>query len=565
MSQLASTLHPQPRSAPSTRYLLRGARLVAFVTLLAFVWSSVQVGLFKGDLVNAGGWTQVAQFLRAALRPQLDAAFLQITFDAMLVTAGYAVCGLALSLLMGGVGGLLSSEVWWRAHSHNRTASAGSPWLIARVALSVPRAIHEVIWGLFFVIILGLDPLVAILALGIPFGAITAKVFSEILDETNHDAVWALINTGVPALRALLYGLLPRALPNLLSYTFYRLECAIRSATVLGVIGAGGLGYQILLSLQSLRYEEMWTLMAALFVLSGLTDWSSAQIRAMLGAPTRLEVNLEPGCAADAAARTRTTSRTKVLNALALGAVVLIPVAFAYVKPDVSRLWSPRTAALLADFAQAALPPDLSVEVVVQLAVLSVQTLAMSIVAIVFAGAIGLLLAYVAAKPPHVRGLRGIAFVAARGFLLLCRAVPAPVWALLFLFVLFPGPVPGAAAIGMHNLGILGRLIAEAVENVDQRPVSALKTQGAGGAHSFVYGTLPSTAPQSLAYIFYRWEVCVRETVIVGFVGAGGLGRLIQEQLSSFDYSGLLASLLAMLVLTLIVDALSTTARRALR
>jgi len=117
----------------------------------------------------------------------------------------------------------------------------------------------------------------------------------------------------------------------------------------------------------------------------------------------------------------------------------------------------------------------------------------------------------------------------------------------------------------IRDRGILGRLIAEAVENVDPRPVRALQQGGAPPAHAFLYGTLPMTIPQSLAYIFYRWEVCARETVIVGFVGAGGLGRLLTEQLSSFDYPGLLSTLIALFVLTFIVDALSTAARRQIR
>lgn len=554
------------------RSLLGGARLVALVTLIAVAWSAVWVGILRDDLINAGGWALVQRFFAAALRPELDPEFLRLTLDAMLVTFAYAISGLALSLVIGFFGGLLSSEVWWRAHrplpdARSSILDSSSPWLAVRGALAVPRAIHEVIWGLFLVSILGLDPLVAILALGIPFGAITAKVFSEIMDEAPRQALYALLNGGAPPARAMLYGLLPRAFPNLLSYSFYRLECAIRSATVLGVIGAGGLGYQILLSLQSLRYEEMWTLMGALLVLSGLTDWLSARVRRSLGAPTRLEVNLAPGCSAEAAVGARATSQSRALLSLLVVAAVITPLSFWYVRPDFGRLFAPRTQALLSDALRQMFPPDLAPATIAALFDLSVQTLAMSIFAIAVAGAFGLLLAYPAARPAAHLAARGsvLGYAVARGVLLFCRAVPAPVWALLILFVMFPGLLPGALAIAVHNLGILGRLIAEAVENVDPRPARALSHAGASPQQAFVYGTLPMTLPQSLAYIFYRWEVCTRETVIVGFVGAGGLGRLLTEQLSSFDYSGVLATLLALLVLTFLVDMLSTAARRVIR
>jgi phosphonate transport system permease protein len=152
-----------------------------------------------------------------------------------------------------------------------------------------------------------------------------------------------------------------------------------------------------------------------------------------------------------------------------------------------------------------------------------------------------------------------------RFVLLFVRAVPEPIWALIFLFVLFPGILPGAIALGLHNLGILGRLMAEVTENLDERPMRSLKALGATNSQVFLYSVLPRTLPRFLAYILYRWEVCIRATVIVGLVGAGGLGRLLTEQLSSFDYKGLLTTLLVFILLTFLVDLISASVRRTLR
>jgi phosphonate transport system permease protein len=143
--------------------------------------------------------------------------------------------------------------------------------------------------------------------------------------------------------------------------------------------------------------------------------------------------------------------------------------------------------------------------------------------------------------------------------------VPEPIWALLFLFVLFPGILPGAIALALHNFGILGRLMAEVTENLDERPLRSLKALGATRPQVFLYGVLPLTLPRFIAYILYRWEVCIRATVIVGLVGAGGLGNLLTEQLSSFDYRGVLATLIVFLGLTLSVDITSALVRRTLR
>ncbi|MBD1942166.1 ABC transporter permease subunit, partial [Coleofasciculus sp. FACHB-712] len=525
----------------------------------SLIWSLHVAGVFQGNLINSGGWNLVWRFLVAAFSPDLSPEFLQLTLDSTLKTLAYAVCGTFFSVLIGLVGGVFSSEIWWQSVSNSKLKTQNSklkpqpPWVVVRGILAIPRAIHELIWGLFFVNIFGLDSLVAVLAIAIPFGAITAKVFSEILDETPRQPLMALLNSGVPPLNAFAYSLIPQAFLNLLSYAFYRFECSIRSAAVLGIIGAGGLGYQILLSLQSLRYEQMWTFLIALIVLNGATDFWSALLRHRLGAPSRLDLNVLNL----QGRKQRFYQKDPVVQVSFLGGIVLVIFSFWYVQADFSKLWAPRTAQLLAGVFQDVFPPDGSQ--VSQLFTLSAQTLAMSILAMAAAGLGGILLSFPAANnfllpggildtgrrfsklpssmgvkatliPPFLRGaigdLRATAVLIFTRFLLLfARAVPEPIWALIFLFVLFPGILPGAIALGLHNLGILGRLMAEVTENLDERPLRSLKALGASGSQVFLYGVLPRTLPRFIAYILYRWEVCIRATVIVGLVGAGGLGR----------------------------------------
>jgi phosphonate transport system permease protein len=557
--------------------------LWGLVFIASLVWSLHTAGLFQGELINAGGWTLVLRFLAAAIHPDLSPELLKLTLEATLKTLAYAVCGTALSVLIGLVGGVLSSEVWWQsvlAVSRGTTYRTPTYWLLVRAVLAIPRAIHELIWALFFVNIFGLDPLVAILAIAIPFGAITAKVFSEILDETPRKALLALLNSGVPPLNAFIYSLFPQAFLNLLSYSFYRFECSIRSAAVLGIIGAGGLGYELLLSLQSLRYEQMWTFLIALILLSGITDLWSAMLRRRLGAPSRLDLNV-----LNLQERKKPVSKSDpVVKGSFLGGIVLVLFCFWYVQADYSKLWAPRTAQLLAGVVQDAFPPDGSQ--LSQLFTLSLQTLAMSILAMAVAGLGGIFLSFPAAsnfllpggifdrgksaQPSFFRGDLNrwwgtSVLVCTRFLLLFVRAVPEPIWALIFLFVLFPGILPGAIALGLHNLGILGRLMAEVTENLDERPMRSLKALGATSPQVFLYSVLPLTLPRFIAYILYRWEVCIRATIIVGLVGAGGLGRLLTEQLSSFDYKGLLTTLIIFIALTFLVDLISASVRRTLR
>lgn len=262
---------------------------------------------------------------------------------------------------------------------------------------------------------------------------------------------------------------------------------------------------------------------------------------------------------------------------LSWGAIALsIPLCFWGLGLDWGRLWSARTWRLLGDIAAATAPQWPSLTEWATLLHLSSLTLVISILAIALAGLGGILLSFPAAQTFLLPGgwlrplddpattpapLAWLLLLATRLGLLLSRAVPAPIWALVCLFVLFPGILPGAIALGLHNLGILGRLMAEVNENLDDRPVRSLYALGASGGQAILYGVLPQNLGRFLAYSLYRWEVCMRETVIVGLVGAGGLGRLLTEQLSSFDYSGLIITLTCFVALTFLVDLVSQQMR----
>ena len=104
------------------------------------------------------------------------------------------------------------------------------------------------------------------------------------------------------------------------------------------------------------------------------------------------------------------------------------------------------------------------------------------------------------------------------------RAIPELVWAMIVIFIFKPGILPGAIALALHNFGILGKLCAEVIEEVPILVRSeTLHLQGANRAQILMYGVFPTVLPQFLTYILYRWEVIMRTTIVVGFVGAGGL------------------------------------------
>ena len=203
---------------------------------------------------------------------------------------------------------------------------------------------------------------------------------------------------------------------------------------------------------------------------------------------------------------------------------------------------------------------------------LSVETLAMSVLAAGMAGTAALASFLPAARNVAYGELGGQrraigvpGFVALRVLFAFTRGVPELVWALLIVFVFSPGVLAGALALAVHNYGILGKLAAEVVENMDTRPARALRGAGASNFQVVVYGVLPQALPQLLTYLLYRWEVIIRTTVVVGFVAAGGLGREFRLQMSYLHYDDVALLLICYLALVVGVDLASAGLRRLAR
>jgi phosphonate transport system permease protein len=530
------------RSRRSGRSPLGNRRLWIIAVGAAVAWSFWDAGLGRQPIVNPGGGTIATRFVSAAWRPDLSGEFLDIVVRAVAVTGAYALLATGFALVTGVIGGVLSSETFWerdRLDSRAGERRVRPGWLVTRAVAVVPRGIHEAIWALILLLILGADPMVAVLAIGIPFGAITAKVVAELIDDTAAAPYRVLRDAGASRLGALLYGTAPVIATDVVSYGFYRLECSVRSSVILGMIGAGGIGFQIAVSEDGLEYEQLWTLIYALVVMSALADWWGASLRR---SPSKRRLRVSVAIAA-------------VLTALAAWWLDVRP----------WTLFDADARSFAATLGSNSWPPRLPRGGWSELATASVETLQLSIMAIAIALGIAVPMAFVAARDPTGSWMARSTSGVARAVLLLLRSVPAPLWALLLLFVMFPGPIPGGVALGLYTLGILGRLGAEVIENSDRAPRDALSNSGASPASSFLYGVMPLVAPRFVSLGAYRWEVAIRETVIVGLVGAGGLGQLLRDQRAGFDYPRMFTTVITLIVLAFVVDLVSSHLRRGLR
>ncbi|APD47507.1 phosphonate ABC transporter [Synechococcus sp. CS-602] len=489
-------------------------------------------------LIHGGGWELVAQFAAAAITPSLDPLLLRTALAGLGITVGIALLGWALSLALGLVGGVLSSRIVWRTW-------LGVAWPASAIRrfLAVPRSIHELLWGLLLLQLLGLKPAVAVLAIAIPYAALVARVVSDLLDALPTAPLQALRSGGAPAGAALLTALGPALLPGAFSYGGYRLECALRSATLLGVFGLGGLGTELRLSLQSLQFHELWT---GLWLLLAVMLSLEALLRALRhrwGMPSRFKLTT---------AGVGRSGRELLLALLGLLPVLVLVAMALEISPAQLLAWQP-------------LPPlqaNWPAVLALPWAALVATTLGLTLLAACLAVGVAPLLLLLVAPWPWGRLL--LRAVWAMG-----RLWPPPLTALLLLFVLKPGVITAALALAFHNLGVLGRLLLEACEDTADQPGSggaevALSCSGCGPRLALLYGRFSGLARSYLAYGAYRADVILRETVVVGLVGAAGLGSLLLEALSSFAVDELIALIAVYALLTLLGEDLSDRVRQRL-
>jgi phosphonate transport system permease protein len=155
-------------------------------------------------------------------------------------------------------------------------------------------------------------------------------------------------------------------------------------------------------------------------------------------------------------------------------------------------------------------------------------------------------------------------YYTARGLIGFCRSVPDLVWALLFVTAVGLGPFPGALALSVHSIGMLGRLFAETIEHMDMAPIDALSLTGARRMQVFTHGVVPSVLPALLGITLYRLDENIRSSLVLGFVGAGGIGFELLSAMSLFQYRLVSLYLIVTFVLVIAAERLSALVRARL-
>jgi len=235
-------------------------------------------------------------------------------------------------------------------------------------------------------------------------------------------------------------------------------------------------------------------------------------------------------------------------------------------------LLAPANARVIGNFVGGFLPPATAPDFRHELGDATLQTLAIATAGIALAFVIALPLAVVATRSLSVSAIgpangrwRGRTLrQAARTVMVLLRSVPEIVWALMFVRALSLGPAAGVLALAITYGGMLAKVYAEILESTDARPARALLQAGSGRIAALCFGLLPLAAEELVSYTVYRWECAVRAAVVMGFVGAGGLGQLMDQALKGFDPGQVSSISIVFVALVMLADAISFVLRKVL-
>jgi phosphonate transport system permease protein len=259
----------------------------AFAVLLA--WSYQGTGVDPSAFLGGEAARQLAAYVAKLFPPDLSGRALADAATGAFETFAISLVGSLLAVIIAlplsiAARTLLFRGVLFEGRRLGRLERGCrlGVFALAKGLLNVLRTIPEIVWALIFVFMVGLGPFPGVLALGVHSGGVLGKLFGEVLEAVDPAPVEALQATGASRLRVLIYGVLPQALPQFVSYALYRWEVNIRAAAIMGFVGAGGLGQRIHVAISLFHEHQLMTLILAIYVIVTLVDALSAWLRARL-------------------------------------------------------------------------------------------------------------------------------------------------------------------------------------------------------------------------------------------------------------------------------------------
>ena len=399
---------------------------------------------------------------------------------------------------------------------------------VVRLGCAFVRAIHELFWALIFLQVFGLSPLTGLLAIALPYGGIFAKLYSEILEEADPAPLKAM-PAGTGLISAFMFTRLPDVWVHIRTYTSYRFECGLRSSAVLGFVGLPTLGFHLESAFKQGHYSEVSALLILFYLLI-------ATIRLWVR-PRLLWIYL-----AIAPFLLQGESDISLANLVRFLTQDIVPYPLRAAAVLDGAAWAAFGAWAWTLVADQALPGIVATVILTQIALVGTGMLTLALF-------------------PLVSRLFFDRAGTTAGHVVLVIARSTPEYILAYIMLQFWGPsmLPGIVALAIHNGAIIGHLIGRYADRL------ALRPDAPRGLDLYGYEVVPRIYGQFLAFLFYRWEVIMRETAILGILGIATLGFYIDSAFADLRFDRAMVLILITAMLNIGVDVLSRTIRARLR
>jgi phosphonate ABC transporter permease subunit PhnE len=398
-------------------------------------------------------------------------------------------------------------------------------YYIMRTILNIVRAIDTIVWGLIVIVWVGLGSFAGVIALTIHSVAALSKLFSEEIEHIDHGPVEAVTATGANLLQTIRYAIIPQVTPSLLAYSLLRWDINMRSATVIGFVAGGGIGFFVIETTRMGGYQQYATALWVVAIVIILVDYVSAQWRASI---------LKDQPPPEDAAKKQPLNILRITFYVVLGLITFI-YCWNVAEINLKEIFNPgkNFGRLILDFVSIDLTPKVFQVVFQQMLV----TIFQAMLATTLGAFVALPFSFLAAK--NLTGRSRISvwiYYLARATLNILRSIEALLYVVIFVFWVGIGPFAGMLALSITSFALIGKLFSESIENIDTGPIEAVNATGANRLQMIVYAILPQIVPPFVSYLLYQWDINVRMATIIGFAGGGGIGLTLTTFFGSLQY-----------------------------
>lgn len=504
----------------------------ASMSLILIIFLAYKIDFDFSRLIK--GIPSMVDLFKRILHPNIS--YVKEVFEKLLETIEIAIISTFIGVALGAFFSLLIS-------SNIRPSELIGK--ILTIVFAVFRTIPSLIWAAILVSIFSIGKFSGILALSIIAFLMSLKLFREHIEAIKENSLNSVRSLGTSNIEVLRYSVFPNIFELSISSFFLVFETNIRSATVLGLVGAGGIGQIMWRDLNHLRYDNLAMLILILFSTILLIDMLSLFVRKYLLNFTIPFKSIEG------------FKRYKMVK------VILLPLAAAILLYFISKSIDISLDRLKLGLEQGStivrriFTPNFSYYKKL------FEGLSESFFIAVFASMLGsffaMVLSYFTAY--NTSPNRVISFFM-KALINIFRTFPPIVTAIIFFRGVGPGPLSGALALSIYTTGVLTKMYSEVLENTPENIKLTIVSTGSTQIQSYRYGLVPHTLPTFLSLSLYRFESNIRNSTILGIIGAGGIGTALSMNISWRNWENVGLLLLGTSLMIIIVDSISNLIRK---